>query len=86
MKIKLPWKRKGHDDRMYWAKLEIDYGTFQMEVEWKRWRELAAEKEYQHTTARFKKRKQSGLKKCPGHEFGSNYDEEGKCNICGAWK
>ena len=86
MKIRLPWKREGHDGKMYSAKLEIDYGHFQNEEIWLRAGELEKERNYQHTTARFKKRKRSGLKKCPGHEFPSTYDRDGKCSTCGAWK
>lgn len=83
MKIRLPWKKTGHDGRKYSAtfSINVEYGTTQTEELFTRMFTFSR----RGIVSKLKKRSKSGLKKCPGHKKQSTYTEDGKCLTCGAW-
>ena len=86
MKIKLPWKRLGHDGQKHRATLEITYYHTQMEELMRSADTIKEERDV--SGVQFEKKKRSGLRKCPGHKAqkGAIYDADGCCSICKGYK
>lgn len=86
MRIYLPWKIKGYDNKKHYAFISIEYGHVQhmksflyQQIKEKILKEIEEDNK--------KKKNKGSLRKCPGHKNPKTpVYVDGVCSICGGYK